>query len=429
MRKWDGKVSVFEGNKFPTGLVPEVAAKLVISDIIIQRPPKPLKLQGYITVKNGGYKRSNEIELRDYQSSAINSAFSNTYGGSWWPRGIIKVATGGGKTEIACSMIKSSGARTLFLVHRKDLLTQTIDRFNKYGLRASQVGSGQKDFSGHTVVATVQTLWKMFHSSKFKEEMKKFDQLFIDEAHLVAADLNKGNIFVKVASAAENAYMRWGLTATPMMKDDYSGLLLRGVTGEVLYEITNRELIEKGYLSEATVEMIKMEPPKHVVNQWPACYETGIMTSDERNKKVVEMAMQGPHPCLILVQRTSHGRILKDMFNDKGKVVPFVHGSSKGEYRKDIINLLTNNQLDIAIASTIWDEGVDIPSIRTLILAGGGKSVVKNMQRLGRSLRRDSGKSQVRVVDFYDTAPRWLRNHSNMRKGIWEGEGFLVKFI
>ena len=87
---------------------------------------------------------------------------------------------------------------------------------------------------------------------------------------------------------------------------------------------------------------------------------------------------------------------------------------------------LRQGKIDGVIASTIWDQGVDIPEIRTLIMAGGGKSLVRNLQRLGRGLRIAEGKTSLEVYDFYDNSTRWLRNHSSERKKLWDSEGFNV---
>ncbi len=85
--------------------------------------------------------------------------------------------------------------------------------------------------------------------------------------------------------------------------------------------------------------------------------------------------------------------------------------------------------LDGIIASTIFDEGIDLPNIQTVILAGGGKSEIKNLQRLGRGLRKTTGKVSLKLVDFIDTGSKTLKKHSEIRKGIWEEQGFVVKIL
>ena len=82
---------------------------------------------------------------------------------------------------------------------------------------------------------------------------------------------------------------------------------------------------------------------------------------------------------------------------------------------------MKDGELDCIIASTIFDEGVDIPILDTLILAGGGKSKVRAMQRIGRVIRKYPKKKKAFVIDFLDNAT-YLKNHSAARKRMYETE-------
>jgi superfamily II DNA or RNA helicase len=79
------------------------------------------------------------------------------------------------------------------------------------------------------------------------------------------------------------------------------------------------------------------------------------------------------------------------------------------------------------ITTTIYDDGVDLPDLRTLILAGGGKSTVANLQRIGRGLRKAAGKHEVLVIDFNDKTGAILKRHSTARKKVWKDEGFNIE--
>jgi superfamily II DNA or RNA helicase len=419
-KKWDGKVCMISDGCFPTGLLSSVLDVLgsdvsIVDDREIETPELV----------------STTVPLRDYQWEAVKAAFERVHLKMWWPRGVFKVATGGGKTEIAAAMIEMARVPTLFIVHRKDLLHQAHNRFReKYGLNASMLGDGHHDYSGDVVVATVQTINAMYKSNPLDLTwMNNIEQVFFDEAHLIAADLNKGNLFQLVADLVPNAYMRWGLTATPFLKDQLSNWLLEGATGDVLYEVTNKELIERGFLTEPVVTVYKV--PKHdgVPDNWPACYDVGIIANEKRNRKVVECVQGLGGPALVLVQRESHGKILELMFKERGMDVPFVYGKHDSDVRKESISLLKQGIIPAVIASTIWDEGVDIPELRTLVLAGGGKSLIKQLQRLGRGLRLSEGKNVVEVIDFYDKSRRWLKQHSDVRCKLWKEEGFKIQWI
>jgi len=417
-KKWDGKVSIY-GKDVLTGLLPSLVEDfsnygLVVNSIQDNRriTPRPLK--------------ATNISLRDYQLAAIKSAFSNRWGaagGTWWPRGVISMATGGGKTRVAAAMIQMLDVPTIFLVHRKDLMYQTAEVFRGFGIDAGCVGDGLREVRRVTV-ATVQTLQVNLAVADFS----KFQQLFVDEAHLCAADLERGNQFVKISAHIPASY-RWGLSGTPFMKDKYSDRLLEGTTGRVVYEVNNRELIDAGYLAEGKVTMFDMPVQQGISNSWPKCYDDGIVVNGARNQKVVDSIQKLAKPVLVLVQKIGHGELLEKLALKAGLIVKFLNGKSSSDIRRGAITLLKQNKVDAIIATVIFDEGIDIPEIRTIILAGGGKSPIKNLQRLGRGLRKTDGKNEVEIVDFYDRGTRWLLSHSRERKNLWENQGFTVNVV
>jgi len=78
------------------------------------------------------------------------------------------------------------------------------------------------------------------------------------------------------------------------------------------------------------------------------------------------------------------------------------------------------------ITSPILDEGVDVSRIHHLILASGRKSKIKLLQRIGRGLRKEEGKLDVELFDFYDDEIPMLKRHTLRRIEIYEAEGFGV---
>jgi superfamily II DNA or RNA helicase len=415
---WDGKACLIDDkNEFPTGLLP------VLLDFLQERGIMYQLVDARAVPVLNNLQRTT-VQLRDYQVNVIEQAFNNQYQELWWPRGVIQVATGGGKTEIAAAMTQMTNAPTLFLVHRKDLLTQTIERFKSYGIK---VGELANLLTNHVTVSTVQSIYSWL---KRKEKSKnvlaglnRIEQVFVDEAHLIAARADAYNIFGEILKRMPNAYMRWGLTATPFMRDSYHNWMLQGGTGALICAITNRELIDQGYLSECKVDMVLMRKQEVPPGQrgWPECYDFYIVTNRIRNAEVARAFARYPGPTLVLVNKIAHGEILADTIG-----VPFLSGQSSADVRKDAIEKLKAGKLPGVVASTIWDEGIDIANIKTVILAGGGKSEIKNLQRLGRGLRIANGKQQLQLVDFIDQSPYILANHSKIRRKLWESQGFTV---
>jgi superfamily II DNA or RNA helicase len=266
-------------------------------------------------------------------------------------------------------------------------------------------------------------------AKEIKAALLKIEQVFVDEAHLIAANADNMNMFSTALSMMPNAYCRWGLTATPGMRDKLHNWMLEGATGSVIAKITNRELIDMGYLSEAFVDIFVMPKSAVLPREWPRCYEYGIITNRIRNEQIVKCFATYPGPTLILVNKLGHGTLLEKMLQAAGFNTPFVHGSTSQPERQKVIKLLKSGKINGAIVSTIWDEGLDIPNLGTIILAGGGKSEIKNLQRLGRGLRVADGKANLRLVDFQDTSPSILKKHSTIREKIWEDQGFTLNHI
>lgn len=449
MRKWDGKMSLFSGESFPTGLLPEVLKKMDSNKL-------EYTLEDKRTIRSITLNQTS-LTLRDYQEASVMKAFSNMCFGTWWPRGVLKVATGGGKTEMAAAMIQMANVPTMFLVHRQDLVTQAIERFQQYGINVGGLDTSDQNL---VTVCTVQELmsWRMTFAKTYVnvegkkttrdedwlrqkkqkqtlrgreiiEILRSIEQVFIDEAHLIATDQEGIGLMNEALTLMPNAYMRWGLTATPFMRDQLYDWSLEGATGPCIVDIDNATLIAAGYLSDCLVDMYMM--PKAVIEpkSWPECYESGIVAYKPRNEKIIDCLKNYPAPTLILVNKIGHGELLEQMAARAGKNVPFVSGSSSKAERNEVIEDVKSGVLDGLIASTIFDEGIDIPNLQTVILAGGGKSEVKNLQRVGRGLRRDAQKSILRLVDFFDQGNKILKRHSKIRQDIWVNQGFAVNIL
>jgi superfamily II DNA or RNA helicase len=432
---WNGKTSILSkphpsnGSAFfPTGLLPSIVTALYVkagltitfNDLRV-RPPMP------------NYRYT--VELRDYQKLALTAGAGNrvhmgTAGGYHWPHGIFQIATGGGKTELAVALCQAIPVPTMFIVHRKHLVTQAKDRFAFYGIDCGQIGDGVFDPNPTGVtIATVQTIDRLLKegdSSKINQFIGA-QQLFMDEVHIAASKLAVGNQLVNVARQFRMAYYRWGLTATPFMKDEYSNQLLMGCTGDVLYKISNKTLIEQGYLVPPHVKIIKM-PDIGRPKSWPEVYDTAIVLHPQRNDRIVAELARCPKPAIVMCTRLIHANVLHKLAELKGIQLPAVqYGDTKTKERDKVISDLQSGKEKAIIATTIYDEGVDIPNLRTIILAGGGKSKIAALQRAGRGLRPDVGKDELVIIDFNDQTGAILKRHSKMRRKVWEDEGFSIE--
>lgn len=339
----------------------------------------------------------------------------------------IFVTGNSGKTELAVALYQYLNVPTLFLVHKKTLVNQAVKRFKSYGIDAGQLGDGTRNWNiGGITVATIQTLSSLLRRKESLEELKDIRQVFFDEAHLIAADVTRGNTFVSIAGLLPSALIRWGMTATPFMKDTYSNMLLEGVTGGVLYEIKSLDLIKMGYLTPPEIHMVDVPKTPKLPRDWANAYSSGIVLNTARNKIIVEQMKKAPSPGFVLCNNVDHAEIIKAHAEKAGfKNLPILNYRSSTGLREATIADMVNGKHKFVICTKIFDEGLDVPELKSVILAGGGKSEIKSLQRLGRLLRRDKSKEKVRLVDFQDQTGV-LKRHANQRRKTWESEGFEV---
>lgn len=417
--KWKGEVYLISKHLFPTGLLPSILATL-------KEFKEPYSIEDQRTFVPPSFNTT-KVSLRDYQRDTINTALAHKIEGMWWPRGVLRLATGAGKTEIAVAMTEIINVPTLFICHRQHLVTQAIDRFAKFNIKTGILCGGKKELRPNIIVATGQTLFSMLK----KEDpdllllSNRIQQIFFDEAHLLAANYSTGNLFVKVSNCFPNAFYRWGLTATPFMKDEYSNRLLEGTTGKQIVEIRSQELIDSGYLADIEIVTDRYPHQKLVLKPKLAFdleYTHGIVINSARNSRIEHWMKTLPRPILLLVEQIAHGEYLLSLARKLGLKSEFVNGLTKNDLRTELINQLNSKALDILVASTIFDDGVDIPEIHSVILAGGKKSPVKLLQRIGRGLRKSSTKSKVKIINFYDHMFPSLEKHSKERIKVLEEE-------
>ena len=313
----------------------------------------------------------------------------------------------------------------MYVVPTVDLLYQTTNDLTRYlGMTVGLIGDGHFDAGVYVNVATIQTLhavWKK-HEHANKERLKYLFQqtyvLFMDEAHHLGADS-----YYKIANAIP-AYYKFGLTGTAFRSDE-SGILLRAATGKVIAQVSSSELIQAGVLAKVTVKMIESHAEQDLGTDWNTVYWLGIVRNDVRNSIIKWLAdgfISEGKSVLIIVKLIEHGRILNEYINDS----VFMHGSVETPVRRETLQKFRDKEIMVLIGTKIYDEGVDIPTMDALVLAAGGLSPVKTLQRVGRALRRAPGKTEVTIVDFMDSFHKVLKRHSRKRLRLYKEESEFV---
>ena len=348
------------------------------------------------------------IELRWYQDEAGKAAIENE-------RGLIKIPTGAGKTEAIVALSKYYGLKTLVVVDRVNLAIQTRDRFKKYGLKSvGIVGDKFNDDTKDVTITTVQSSHKLTN----KED---YELVIVDESHH-----SKAKTYIALLKELKNARHRFGFSGTVFGEDDVDDTYRISQFGPVIYELHTKDLIEEGVLAKPTIRMVEILKPNAGHLQYMDQYRLAICNNHHRNNIIGKFGNGFRGKVLILFKWIDHGQELR-------KRIPkamYADGNTPTAIRKKIIDGFNTLPEGVLIASTILDEGIDFASIQHLIIAGGEKSIIKGIQRLGRGLRSDgSGKDTVNVIDFMDRTSNIMERHSKKRLKLYQQEGHEVKLF
>ncbi len=438
--KWDGMKKLLTPTlQFPTGLVERVKDFYTehgkTFDIVDKRSAKSVGTPRDILTN---LKKMNK-EPYPYQMEILDVIDKND-------RGIIKVATGGGKSLIAALIAAKLGKKAIVYVIGKDLLYQFYDFFSEvFDEKIGIVGDGKCEIHDINIVSiwTVGSAIGMDKKSiliegdddeelvaknKYADILRMINETkvhMIDECHMSACETIQ-QVF-KTAKKAEHIY---GLSGSPW-RDDGADLLVESVLGKYIVNISASYLIERDFLAQALIRFRVVPPPKYPLERvYPSVYKRYVVENDDRNGLVLEAAkttVSKGYQTLVLFSSLKHGKILYDLFKQHMKCA-ILDGSNTKEEREQVKKDLLAHKIDCVLASKIFDIGVDIPSLSGLVIACGGKSTVKALQRVGRVIRKYPGKKFAIVIDFIDQAP-FLDNHSKVRYKIYKSEeGFDVSW-
>lgn len=283
-----------------------------------------------------------------------------------------------------------------------------------------ELNSKTKDLAVLQRAATINCKIMNRKKAEMEKLLSTFEFVIAEEAHE-----SGGNEYFEVMQYCTNAHYRLALTATPFMKDDEeANMRLMACSGIIGIVVTEKELIDKGILAKPYFMFINNARPTGVfpTTNYVSAYEKGIVKNNIRNDEIVKWSKWSTDrnlPVLILVNRTEHGNILKDLIQKQGLKCNFIYGKDEDEVRQENLKKLESGEINVLIGTNILDVGVDVPSIGMVILAAGGKAEVQLRQRIGRGLRRKkTGKNITYIIDFQDSFNQHLLKHAKTRQEI-----------
>jgi superfamily II DNA or RNA helicase len=423
---WDGYVRLLTANgTFPAGLAWHVKEAL-------EKKGTTITFAYGVNCKNPGIavKHTKDVHLGGgvrlypWQAKAVRTAVEAH-------RGVLKMATGAGKTECMAGVIKCLETtrlpKTLIIVPNRNLLRQTKERLEKrLECHVGNIGYGQWEEDFVTVAIPNSLILPKF-KERFQHLMATTEVIMLDECHHSAATTWEKSL------ATCNAWYRFGFSGTPLDRSDGGSLKLQGQTGPVVVDIGSALLVSQGKLAKPTVEIINIREPRHLPDglDWSNVYRLGVVKNRAFHRQVtnrVREEVEKGRQVLVLVTRIEHGEALSEMLA-ADPLVPhaWLHGKTDPAQLKDSMEMFLKGVLPVLVASTIFGEGTDLPNIDTLVIADGGRSVIRTIQKAGRALRPKKNRpNTATLIDFRHWSHSQLYTHSKERVAVYKREGFDV---
>ncbi len=331
-------------------------------------------------------------------------------------RNLVIAATGTGKTIISafdykrfCIKNKNSSNRLLFVAHRKEILEQSINCFR--GILKDEnfgnlwVGEHKPTNIDH-LFASVQT----FNSRNLTDFTANdfYDFIIIDEFHHAAADSYR-NILDYYKPK-----ILLGLTATPERMDGKHEELLSYFDNRFAAEIRLGEAINRRLLSPfqyfAVSDNVDISHVKWARGGYDSLELSKVYSKNTRRASLVAEALAKYTADLDEVKgigfcvSREHAKFMADFFNEKGIEARALDGNSDNAIRSEAKSLLTKGEIKFVFVVDIYNEGVDIPEVNTVMLLRPTQSMTIFLQQIGRGLRFSEGKECLTILDFVGQA-------------------------
>ena len=398
---WDGKVRLLSPM---TGLLYAGLVKYV--EEFCNKRKYELEYLSDFSSENFSVKEAKEfieklkptMQPRDYQIDAFVHAVRER-------RSLLLSPTASGKSFIIYLLVRYYAKRTLIIVPTTSLVSQLASDFADYGFDSNRfvhrVFAGQD--KGSTKPITITT-WQSIYKLP-KEFFSSFDVVIGDEAHLF-----KAKSLTSILTKLSGCRYRFGFTGT-LDGTQTHRLVLEGLFGPVRKVITTSELIDKKHLADFKIKAIVLSYPDEVrkmisrASDYQAEMDY-IVRCEARNKFIRNLTLSLEGNTLLLFQFVEkHGKILyNDLIKEAGdRNIFFVSGEVDGEVREDIRKIVEDETNAIIVASFgTFSTGVNIKNLHNIIFSSPSKSRVRNLQSIGRGLRKSETKSSSTLYDIAD---------------------------
>ena len=366
------------------------------------------------------------VKVRDYQYQAIYECLR-------YNRRLLLSPTASGKSLMIYSLVRyheSLDRTVLIVVPTTSLVEQMYKDFESYGWRASEychkIYAGQEKYTDADVVITT---WQSIYKEP-SNWFSKFDVVIGDEAHQF-----KAKSLTSLMGKLHNCKYRYGFTGT-LDGANVNQLVLEGLFGRCTQVTRTNELMKQGYIAKLKVKIILLKHEEQLFEGYQD--EIGYLVEHEgRNRFIRNLSADLKGNTLILFNYVErHGEPLYKLINSyTERPVYFVHGGVDVEDREEIRRLTEVSDDAIIIASYgTFSTGINIKNLHNVIFASPSKSRVRNLQSIGRVLRKGDNKSQATLYDIADDIStdrgnNYTLNHLLERVKVYNEEKFHYEII
>lgn len=356
-------------------------------------------------------------EQRDYQDRAVRV-------GKHCRAGTFAMATNSGKTDVMLRLIEARRLKSLIVVQRQELMDQIHEDVQRHlGYYAGRVGGGNCTIRDITI-AIVNSANAHIRSLVDYG----FGAVFVDEGHHAASRLHF-TVLQKL-----KPYCKYSLTGTDFRNDASENVILAAAFGGTFFRVDNQFMVEEGYSAQLHAQILECKQDLHPRYTWRTVYEQAILNSLKRTRLLVDAVIEharAGRTVLVLTEQTDHGQTIHSYLVSAGVDARFMHGTRGRQERAAARVDFRERKFQVLVGTTIYDEGVDFPTLDVVAFAGGKKAKGKVLQRLGRGQRRgthaDGSKKDIAyLIDVFDTGHRLLKKHSLRRLSAMHDAGVVL---
>jgi superfamily II DNA or RNA helicase len=339
-----------------------------------------------------------------------------------WKKGVVVMPTGTGKTIMSALDAQRFGGRVLFLVHRLDILKQSIDAY-RYAWPNMKHGilTGEERFNELTadvLFASKDMLRQNAELTRFACD--HFNYIVIDEVHH-----GQSQTYLDIIDYFKPAFML-GMTATPDRVDRKD--IFELFDYNKAYEIPIHEVIERGFLVPYSyyglTDNIDYSNIRYSNNRYKVEDLERFLIIPDRNHAILREYQEKGHgdKAIGFCVSITHAERMAEFFKNNGIPAAAIHSSSPN--RDQLVQNFRDNKIAIAFTVDLFNEGVDFPNVRVLLFLRPTESRTVFVQQLGRGLRLATGKGRVLVLDFIGNYQRanLIRGYLAKNKKVVEVE-------